>query len=247
MASQDILIETLTEQLEKLNNITKDAGYDSDFSIELFFDEQKRARGEQKLTRWVEDSVEIIKPNIGSEEGRKLQNCLKSKDVKTKMSNCTAYLNVLIDDIKDNPEKYKSISKKCYDDDFVLAILNNMHPEVIKIAKDRIQSDSYRSIISDVCISLESYIKKRINSSKIMNLGGTTLMEHVFSKDKFIIKLSNEEEERKGFMFLFSGAIKAIRNQCSHKVYSMDLQEALEILGFLSLLFRTVDKGKVQK
>ena len=243
------LIESLNNQLTKLENIMRESGYDSDLDVGVVFLEvdDKKSIGKQKFFRWVDDTFKIIETNISLAEGKKLQECLKNMRMAIKMRNCYSYLKVLISDIENNAEKYISISTKCQSDDFILTPLNNMHKEVLKVAKDRIQhKEGYRGIISDVCIALEDYIKKKINNPNIQDIGGAKLMEHVFSKDKPIIRLSDKAEEQKGFMFLFSGAIKAIRNKCTHKLYKLDLQEVLEILGFLSFLFRTADKGKVK-
>ena len=197
---------------------------------------------------WLEDTSQIIKMRFSPEKEKQFHNhCIKGMRLKDQMSNCVEYLKILIDKIKDYPEYPIDTNKKFQNENVITKTLNNMHKEVVKITKDQMKHKNYRNIISDVCIALESYIRKKINSPDIMDIGGAKLMEHVFSKDKPIIKLSDKAEEQKGFMFLFSGAIKAIRNQCSHKIYSISLQEALEALSFLSLLFRTVDKGKVKK
>ena len=170
---------------------------------------------QQKLSRWEVKTSQVIKKYIDAEEEKRFARCANNMDLSIQIQQFDSYLQALINVIKDDPEFFDEFQS----DDFTINILNNMHEEVVKIAKDKIQNGDYKNIILDTCISLENYIKKKINNPK-MEISGAKLMEHIFSKDKFIIKLSDTEEERKGFMFLFSGVIKAIRNQCSHKLYS---------------------------
>ena len=241
MKNPNKIIEILNNQLEALRKIRDESGY---IEYDPLSDNQGLHQATQKLNRWEIRTSQVIKKYIDVEEENRFRRCANSMDLSVQIKQLDSYLQALINDIKDNPDflnEYQS-------DDFIIDMLSNMHKEVTKIAKDRIQDEKgYRGIISDVCTALESYTKEKVNDHEIQNIGGAKLMEHVFSKDKAIIKLSDKQEEQKGFMFLFSGAIKAVRNKCTHELYSIDLHEVLDILGFLSFLFRTVDKGKVKK
>ena len=246
MRNQNELIKLLNKQLQELINLKSELGYVSDFgfdTIELVGHEKKKSLGKQKLLRWIDNTFKIIKKNIGSVEGKRLKDCLKSGTLKNQVIDCCSYLEILIEEVKQNSESFEGTQT----DDFITNILSNMHAEVVKIARDRIQSKDYKNIILDISISLENYTKKKTTSNNTMHMSGVKLMEYVFSKNNPIIQISKKAEEQQGFMFLFSGAIKAIRNQCAHKLYNIDLQEALEILNFLSFLFRVVDKGSSKK
>ena len=239
MENQNKLIGILNKQLEALRKIRNESGC---MGYQPFSDNQELHQARQKLNRWEVRTSQVIKKYTNAEEEDRFARCANNIDLSTQIQQYDSYLQELINEIKNNPEFFDESQS----DDFIINMLNNMHEEVVKIVKDKIQYGDYKNIILDTCISLENYIKKKVNNPK-MDISGAKLMEHIFSKDKFIIKLSDEVEERKGFMFLFSGVIKAIRNRCSHNLYSIDLQEALEILAFVSFLFRTVDKGRVKR
>ena len=239
MRNRNKLIEILNRQLEALREIQNKSGY---IDYHPFSNNQGLHQETQKLNRWEIRTSQVIKKYINAEEKNRFESCANNMDLGIQIQQYDSYLQELINDIKNNSEFFDESQS----DDLIIDVLNNMHEEVVKISKDKIQYGDYKNIILDTCISLENHIKKKINNPNL-DISGAKLMEHIFSKDKFIIELSDKKEERKGFMFLFSGVIKAIRNQFSHKLYSINLQEAVEILGFLSFLFRTVDKGKVKK
>ena len=229
MDSQNTLIEILNAQLKKLEQIMSESTYSTTSMIN------------EKFFRWHDNTSEIIKRHINVQEAERFRKCQMFIKIKDRISNCDSYLKVLIDDIKDNPDRYANISEKSQNDNFV----NSMHKKIVQVASIKIQNKDYRGAILDSCTALDNYVKEKININKIMDMSGVKLMECVFSKDKPIIKLSDKPEEQKGFMFLFSGVMKAVRNPSTHKLHQLDsLSETLEILGFLSFLFRLVDKGK---
>ena len=240
MENQNKLIEMLNRQLEALRKIQDESGY---IEYDPLSNNSGLYSAQQKLSRWEVKTSQVIKKYIDAEEEKRFARCANNMDLSIQIQQFDSYLQALINEIKDDPEFFDEFQS----DDFTINILNNMHGEVVKIAKDKIQNGDYKNIILDTCISLEGYIKKKTNNTNIADIAGAKLMEHVFSENNPIIHISKKAEEQKGFMFLFSGAMKAIRNQCAHKLYSVDLQEALEILGFLSFLFRVVDKGSLKK
>ncbi len=69
-------------------------------------------------------------------------------------------------------------------------------------------------------------------------------MTTTFSKHNAVLKLSEEPEEQEGFMHLYLGAIKALRNKYSHDVDAKPESEAeaAEWLYFASALFRLLDR-----
>lgn len=74
------------------------------------------------------------------------------------------------------------------------------------------------------------------------------LMTEVFTKDDPVIRLSSDPEEQQGFMMLFAGVVKSVRNPKAHRLITQtDPQRTLEWLGFASVLFRLLDEGKVAR
>ena len=119
-----------------------------------------------------------------------------------------------------------------------------MHPEVRRTAEKLSAQGNYRHAILDALIALEEAI--RLRSGLPDDLVGDDLMNRTFSPGSPLLVLSKHEEEQKGFMFLFKGAVKAIRNRYGHrsKVRPASPVEALEVLGFISMLFRLVDLAR---
>jgi uncharacterized protein (TIGR02391 family) len=118
--------------------------------------------------------------------------------------------------------------------------LKRLHPEVIRIAGQYVADGHLRPAIVDTFIGLEDYVRKAAPSSAT----GTNLMQTVFSQAKPLIRLSPHDEEQVGFMMLFTGAVKAIRNQYAHNLVDPKTHdEALEWLAFASALFRLVDSA----
>lgn len=114
----------------------------------------------------------------------------------------------------------------------------NWHPKVYQIAQAYLEKGMDRSAITDTFIALDNYVQER--SGLLQN--GTSLMQTVFSAKNPILRLSNQEEEQAGYMMLFAGAIKAVRNQYTHKLAQpQDTAETVDWLSFASALFRLVD------
>ena len=248
------LIDILKKQLAELNSIRQETEYPRSFDILNFEDPDANSRLKQKFYRWRKNTSEIIEKRISKEEEKNFKkSCPSKKQLEEEMSNCAAYLEVLIDQIQKKSDFFKSAQKSnipasSYNQ---IAIINNMHKEVAKIAKNRIKNGEYKSIIQDVCISLNNYVRKKAG---IHDADGTELMEKAFASNDPKIKLADGKvgekkfkEEQKGFMFLFSGAMKTIRNKAAHnhQLYTINsLQDALEILGFFSFLFKIIDSQK---
>ncbi|WP_374955159.1 TIGR02391 family protein [Paenibacillus sp. PCH8] len=74
------------------------------------------------------------------------------------------------------------------------------------------------------------------------DLDGSPLMQQVFSPRNPQIILSDDQDEQQGFMWLFAGAVMAIRNPKAHKITDVtDPQRTLEWLSFASVLHRVLD------
>ncbi len=117
-------------------------------------------------------------------------------------------------------------------------VLSAFHPKVIEVAGKLFDDGHFRQAILDTYIALEEYVRAKTGASGF----GTNLMQSVFSVNNPIIKVSDDQDEQKGFMWLFMGASMGIRNPKAHKVIPQtDPQRTLEWLAFASVLFRVVD------
>jgi uncharacterized protein (TIGR02391 family) len=81
------------------------------------------------------------------------------------------------------------------------------------------------------------------------DLGGTELMQVVFSPKAPVLRFNDlstetDRSEQQGMMFLFAGAMLALRNPRAHELIEDDPEQALEYMGFLSMLAKSLDRSK---
>lgn len=75
-----------------------------------------------------------------------------------------------------------------------------------------------------------------------MDLVGSPLMQQVFSIRSPKLIISDDQDEQQDFMWLFSGAVMAIKNPKAHKIIEItDPQRTVEWLAFASVLHRVLD------
>lgn len=121
--------------------------------------------------------------------------------------------------------------------------LYDLHPSVAKAVDHLWKDGHYRQAILDTYIALINAVKEK---SRRLDLDNTPLTQTVFSANNPILKVSDDEDEQKGFMWLFSGAVMGIRNPKAHRLVPQeDPQRAFEWLSFASVLFRVLDECEV--
>lgn len=93
------------------------------------------------------------------------------------------------------------------------------------------------------------YVDKTIQKVSKTNESGYKLMMRAFNENNPLIQLTDlksasEIDEQKGYSFLFSGAVMAIRNPRGHDVdMSDDPDVCLDHLALASLLLRRLEQG----
>lgn len=123
-------------------------------------------------------------------------------------------------------------------------IIKSLHPEVIKTASALITDGHYRQAVLDTFINLVNKVKA---ISGLTDLDNTPLMQRAFSASNPVIKLSNDLDEQRGYMWLFSGAVMSIRNPKAHNLDHIDtFDQTIEWLYFASTLFRLLDKREIK-
>lgn len=117
------------------------------------------------------------------------------------------------------------------------------HPIVEKVAGKLFEDGYYRNAILDTYIELVNTVKTK---SGKYDLDGTPLMQTVFSPKNPILRVSENFDEQQGYMWMFSGAVMAIRNSHAHKVIKPETrQETIEWLSFASVLLKLLDKAEL--
>jgi uncharacterized protein (TIGR02391 family) len=121
-----------------------------------------------------------------------------------------------------------------------------LHPEIEQAVSKLFQDGHYSDAVFNACKVLDKLVQDR---SRITDLSGTDLMNKVFSSKKPFLRFndlqnSNERNEQEGMMFLYSGAMKVIRNPRAHNIIEDNPESAFEHIVFLSFLAKTLDKTK---
>lgn len=71
-------------------------------------------------------------------------------------------------------------------------------------------------------------------------------MQTVFSVKNPVLQFNNlkdpsDQDQQQGYMYLFCGAVTALRNPRAHKFIEDKPEEALEFIAFVSLLAKLLD------
>jgi len=121
-----------------------------------------------------------------------------------------------------------------------------IHPEIEQAVVKLFRDGHYANAVEDACKVLDGLVK--IRSGKY-DISGTELMQNVFSPKNPVLRFSDlqtqtEQSEQQGMMFLYAGAMLALRNPRAHEIIEDDPEKALEYIAFLSLLAKSLDKAK---
>lgn len=120
----------------------------------------------------------------------------------------------------------------------------NIHPDIAYVASKLFDDGHY----SQATFEAFKYVDKKVSKITNRSMSGFKLMMKVFNHDHPEIKLTalsnpSEVDEQKGFAFLFSGSVMAIRNPRGHEVGNIEsLDECLDHLSFASFLLRRISK-----
>lgn len=119
----------------------------------------------------------------------------------------------------------------------------NLHREVQAAAGDLFADGHYEAAVNEAFKSIEVRVRAITGIEK----SAVPMMADAFRQDASGLDVAGHEgrsgeDEREGFMHVFRGAMMGIRNPGAHELFKPgDPQQALEYLGFASLLHRRID------
>ena len=121
----------------------------------------------------------------------------------------------------------------------------DLHPEIARACSKLFHDGHYANAVEDACKVLDSLVKMRSGRG---DLSGTDLMLTVFSQKAPILKFNElqtetHKSEQMGMMYLYAGAMLALRNPRAHELVEDHPERALEYLGLLSLLAKSLDQA----
>lgn len=122
----------------------------------------------------------------------------------------------------------------------------NLHPEIARASAKLFEDGHYAEAVENACKVLDMLVKMR---SMRMDPSGTELMQLVFSPKSPVLKFNDqtndsERSEQQGMMYLFAGAMLALRNPRAHGLVQDHPESAVEYLSFLSMLAKSLDRTK---
>jgi uncharacterized protein (TIGR02391 family) len=125
----------------------------------------------------------------------------------------------------------------------------SIHPRIAEACRALYQGGHYTDAVLRAALALENYVKDRSGRD---DLGGTALMEHVFTQNEPVLSFNalvdqSDKDEQRGFMHMFQGAVLAFRNPRAHKLIQDLPGAALEAIVFISLLARKVEGASTVK
>lgn len=121
----------------------------------------------------------------------------------------------------------------------------NIHSTLPKKVRTFFDNGHYAESTFEAFKFLDKVVQKLASSNKT----GEKLMMEVFNETSPTLKLTrlsnqSDQDEQRGFKFLFSGGVIAIRNPRGHEVDQIDdVDTCLDHLAFASLLIRRLEQA----
>ena len=120
------------------------------------------------------------------------------------------------------------------------------HPKVVRHAKQQFTDGHYFDAVDECCKAFEKHVAEKSKTTK----RGCKLMSEFLNNNSGSLKLNSgetqtEQDSQEGLMYLCMGLVSGIRNPVEHEPqldYSIRKQDALDVLSFISYLYRQIDK-----
>lgn len=114
-------------------------------------------------------------------------------------------------------------------------------PRLVNVVRDAYMARSFTEVVRRAYVEVINEVKQKAETP---SLDGVPLMNKVFSKDKPILKVSDDPDQQEGAMNLFKGAVSMFRNPPSHSnAVIVDQHRADELLWFATYLLRILDSS----
>jgi len=122
----------------------------------------------------------------------------------------------------------------------------SLHADISRAVKGLFSDGHYSNAVEDACKVLNGLVKLR---SDRFDLSGTELMQKVFSPNGPVLAFSDLQTEtdrslQQGMMFLYAGAMLALRNPRAHEIIQDDAENALEYIGLINMLAKALDRTR---
>jgi len=169
--------------------------------------------------------------------GEVVQSVAESKE--REISNLRTIIELFQEKLADGGDTLATRARRAFGD-------LDLHPEIARACAKLFEDGHYAEAVENGCKVLDMLVKMR---SMKMDPSGTELMQLVFSPKAPVLKFNDqandsERSEQQGMMFLFAGAMLALRNPRAHGLVQDHPENALDYLSFLSMLAKSLDRAK---
>ena len=72
------------------------------------------------------------------------------------------------------------------------------------------------------------------------------LMQQVFSPNSPVLSLGTDENEQRGWMYLYAGTMGALRNPRAHTLLADDAETAFALIAIIDYLVKALDSAQKQ-
>ena len=169
--------------------------------------------------------------------GRVIDSIQSSKD--RELGKLRAIIDLFKEKINDGGESTEARARRSFGD-------LNLHPDIARECTALFENGHYAEAVENACKVLDFLVKMRSMRS---DPSGTELMQLVFSPKAPILRFNeqtndSERSEQQGMMYLFAGAMLAIRNPRAHGIVQDHPQAAVEYISLISMLAKSLDRTR---
>lgn len=127
-------------------------------------------------------------------------------------------------------------------------VSRKVHPDVLRYCKEELVVDNYFHAVFEATKS----VAEKVRSKTGLTTDGAALVDEAFSFKSVphlalnSLQTESERSEQKGFMNLLKGLFGTFRNTTAHApkiMWSIEEEDALDILSLVSLVHRRLDKA----
>jgi len=154
------------------------------------------------------------------------------------LANLHTIIELFNEKLEDGGESATSKARRAFGD-------IDLHPEILRACTGLFMDGHYAEAVENACKVLDMLVKMR---SMRADPSGTELMQLVFSPKAPILKFNeqlndSERSEQQGMMFLYAGAMLAIRNPRAHGLVQDNPENAVGYISFISMLAKALDRA----
>lgn len=165
-----------------------------------------------------------------------IQSVHESKD--RELANLRTIIELFNEKLEDGGESPASKARRAFGD-------IDLHPEIVRACGGLFKDGHYAEAVESACKVLDMLVKMR---SMRTDPSGTELMQLAFSPKAPLLKFNNqsndsERSEQQGMMFLYAGAMLAIRNPRAHGLVQDNPENAVAYISFISMLAKALDRA----